>query len=236
MTLQDIRVLFVQHSGRYDLVKDTTEYDDNGADFFIREGQRFLDQELDTPKSKGIRNYTLDKEENLIKVPECRVIQDVHLIKDDGDTHYLTKIPYSDYKIKYGGQEDPALPLSYAEATLVSNRPNQGAIRYNGIYVAPKPNNTYEFFVEGKFYSYPLKDNDDYSFWSVDHPMTLLQAALYSLERLYRNTQGMQDHLIAITRDITKIDHDKVEQDIQGVTKMSDSFNESDYKLKHKRG
>ena len=43
MNLKEIRTKFVETSGRFDLVVDTTDYADNGADFFIQAAQRWLD-------------------------------------------------------------------------------------------------------------------------------------------------------------------------------------------------
>ena len=44
MNLKEIREQFVKRSGRYDLVSSTTNWTDNGADFFIRNGQKLLDR------------------------------------------------------------------------------------------------------------------------------------------------------------------------------------------------
>lgn len=236
MNLKEIRKLFVEHSGRYDLVKDVTDYEDNGADFFINQGQKVLDRKSESEKMHAIKEYSVKAGESLLKIDDCRVIDEVYLVDSDEEFKYLEEIDYADFKEQYGGTEEADIPLYYTDVDLRSARPNKGDIVYSGILIAPKPKTSYMIYVRGKFYSASLKEDDDYSFWSMEHPMTLVQAALYSLERFYRNTSGMRDHMEAIMTDINDINFDRYESEASQFRVMRDSFNESDYKLKHKRG
>jgi hypothetical protein len=47
MTLLEVRKKLVELSGKYDLVIDTVDWVDNGANFYINAGQRWLDRKLD---------------------------------------------------------------------------------------------------------------------------------------------------------------------------------------------
>lgn len=58
MNLLQVRTKFVDTSGRFDLVVDTTNYADNGANFFIQAGQRYLDTIL--PEPQRIRAHRVD--------------------------------------------------------------------------------------------------------------------------------------------------------------------------------
>ena len=49
MNYKDVRDKFVEISGRYDLITATNE--DNGADFFLNAGQKYLDRFLDAGKA-----------------------------------------------------------------------------------------------------------------------------------------------------------------------------------------
>ena len=53
MNLLQIREKFVKLSGRYDLVTDPDTWEDDGANWFIQEGQKYLDRKRDTKKSLG---------------------------------------------------------------------------------------------------------------------------------------------------------------------------------------
>jgi len=46
MISADTRKKFVTDSGRYDLVVDTTTWADNGADFFLESGEKYLNHFL----------------------------------------------------------------------------------------------------------------------------------------------------------------------------------------------
>lgn len=236
MNLKEIRELFVKHSGRYDLVKDTTNWEDNGADFFINEGQRLLDRKADISKSDAIIEKTLKAGQRLLKLDNCRVIEEVFLTKDNDEVVFLKKVNYLDFKEEYEGKDEPGEPEEYSDTDLRFGRANKGSAKYKGILIGPKPSKDYSISVRGKFYSLSLKEKDDYSFWTMEHPMTLVHASMYAIESFYRNTQGMSDQMVAITDAINDLNFDEVESEIQQYNKMRDSFNESGEKLRFKRG
>jgi hypothetical protein len=77
MNLLELRTQFVKISGRYDLVVDTTDWVDNGADFYINAGQNFLDRLRDTPKAQNTIFTALDAGEWYVTFARCRSIREV---------------------------------------------------------------------------------------------------------------------------------------------------------------
>jgi len=226
MNLLAIRKLFVQHSGRHDLVHDVQSYADNGADFFINAGLRILDDKVEVGKNESIREIELEKGQAIIKLPLVRVPEKVRIVGSDDGSIFLTRMTYYDFRRKYGEGNDEGLPASYSMLTLRSNGLSAEDAGQKAIIIGPKPEHDYMMYVSGQFYSDPLLTDEDVNFWSVEYPHTLIQAALYAMERFYRNTQGMNDHMLAIERDIEGIDHEDVAEAIRYRSNMADSFNE----------
>lgn len=225
MTLSDIRKRFVKHSGRYDLVVDTDDWEDDGANHFIRSGQKLLDQLLDTPKTKAVHTDTLSVGQTEVRIPGLRSPSQVWIV-DDGENKFLDRIYFADFKDKYGDSVDNGVPIYYTVVDLRTNLPNKGNIIRRGILIAPPPNDEYQINVRGKFFSAPLTNDESFSFWTLEYPDTLVQAAMYELEKFYRNTQGMNDHMNAIQLVLNGIDNDQVEVESEQQSRMSDSFNE----------
>lgn len=79
MNLLQLRTKFVQMSGRYDLVVDTTSYVDNGANFYINSGQRFLEKRVKVPENTGKIFEVLAIGEYAVTFQHhCRAIQSVY--------------------------------------------------------------------------------------------------------------------------------------------------------------
>jgi hypothetical protein len=102
MNLAQIRTKFIQENGRYDLVVDTTNYADNGADFFIQSGQRLLDSILPNRKTLGnyVKNIVLNQSSLVIK--RVRFIDTVYYAGAGVDRNYLTRKSYSWLVEEYG--------------------------------------------------------------------------------------------------------------------------------------
>ena len=75
MNLLQIRKKFLDLSGRYDLVND--DYSDNGANFFINEGRKFLDRMDETQKSWAVRFVTVPINTIYATFQYCRAIKGV---------------------------------------------------------------------------------------------------------------------------------------------------------------
>lgn len=126
MNLLQLRTQFIKESGRYDLVVDTVNYADNGADYYIQAGQRMLDNRQPTPKS--LKRYQVDIAAGamFVKVLNLRAIKEVWLM--DGDGRYqLTKKSLGwlrDYYAKASANLTRGEPLYYNE-TVVGLAPQQ---------------------------------------------------------------------------------------------------------------
>ena len=75
MNLLQIRQKFRDLSGRFDLVNE--DGSDNGADFFINEGRKYLDRLEETQKSWGSVYKRLPLNHIGVAIPLCRAIKTV---------------------------------------------------------------------------------------------------------------------------------------------------------------
>ena len=102
MNLLELRTAFVQRNGRFDLVDDTTDYADNGADFFIQSGQRLLD--ILVPNRKSLGRYVKDVSTNQssLFLNHVRYIDSVYIKKSATERTYLDRKTYSWLLEEYG--------------------------------------------------------------------------------------------------------------------------------------
>jgi len=82
-----------------------------------------------------------------------------------------------------------------------------------GLYIMPPTDVTYTLSVFGRFYSPTLIDNNDETFWTVEHPFALVWAAMYILEVSYRNMEGAKGWMMSINDYLSGIDSEQVEED-----------------------
>lgn len=228
MNLLDIRRLFVEHSGRYDLIEDVEDYADNGADFFIRAGQRVLDNKVNIWENEDILELQIEPNQETIEasaLSAVRTIDQVWLF--DGDRgHRLERLFLADFVNRFQRLPGNGLPGYFTEMVVRTTEgsttvPEQG----RKIMLGPAPDKRYDVFIRGRFFALPLNEDTNQNFWTMNYPHTLLQAALYVMERFYRNTQGMNDHMAAIEEDLEGIDFEQVETMIKHRSNMADSFN-----------
>lgn len=226
MTLAEIRKTFVVSSGRYDLVKDTTEYEDNGANSFINAGQKFLDLQLATPSEVSVWKAELKSGKFEVLVPDVRSIEEVYVVDSDERSFYLERLYLQDFKTNFNKSSDLGRPKYWALGQTLNVDGNESQLRKQAVIVAPYPDSKYTVFVRGKFFSPRLENEKSISFWSINYPHILVQAAMYELEKFYRNTQGMNDHYTAIMQTLQGIDFDEAQQQSENFSNMRDSFNE----------
>jgi len=235
MNLGEIRSKFIQFSGREDLVNSNGS--DNGADFFIGAGQRFLDRRIDFRKSSGRIFKPLAVDAYTIKFNGCRAIERVYI----NDTEERWKLELKtlewlrDEYFDTVADTDSGDPIYWSPAMLrgidikdmnsvgtffnfVMNE--KGTEDYDGIVILPPPDEAMTVEIFGKFYSPNLVDDSDESYWSAVVPETLIQAALYRLEIFYRNTEGAKDYLAGIEMDLVDIDKDSIHEDNVNVDQL----------------
>ncbi len=238
-----VRQKFVELSGRYDLVIPTT-WEDNGADFFINAGQKFLDRMLDSGKTIARYPVIVTAGTFIVKSVGIRAIQEVWCANADGKTQ-LNLNTLQQIRTEYSEEfssVDQGQPEYYAPAVLrpypdtlasatgmynVSDlllynatAPSQH-FSYNGIVIMPPADGTYTIEILGLFYSPTLSATvnagiwtQTMSFWTEIHPDVLIEAAIYKLHTLYNNTGAAADYKVSVIEDMMGIDHDAAQEDI----------------------
>jgi len=227
MDLGEIRTLLLNRSGRYDLVNmDGT---DNGAIAYINAAQRLLDRK--TGYIDDVARYftTISAGTFFVSFDNARTIDTVWAATAD-DSWELNQETISDLKENYTGpfgDVDQGAPLYFAftrlrsmpDSTALDTLPGYGSEiavdgsqrSTTGIIIMPPVDEDMQIEVWGKFYSPTLSAITDTSYWTENHPETLLKATMYQMEVDNRNTEGMKDWLAAIEIDTMGIEFDFVE-------------------------
>jgi hypothetical protein len=239
MNLKEIRTKFVELSGRFDLVVDTTDYVDNGANFFIQSGQRWLDRLENVSKSVGKVYKRIESGDWYAIFNDCRAVKKIY-VADDESRWELVKKDLGWLMLEYEDaidDIDEGNPQYYAPAILREVPQSLGAITmskfvdeniqvqashmlYNGIIFMPPADDTFIIEIQGLFYSEKLKVDSDINHWSINDPLILVFAALHELEESYRNTEGAKDWEAAVRSKVVGIGMDQVEEDIADVDHM----------------
>jgi len=214
MNLLQIRTQFVRQSGRHDLVDAV--YNDNGADFFIQAGQRYLDRLHTYEMATQRLSPVLSQGDHYIDLDYVRSIKKIWVINSNEVRQELTEKTYRWLAKKYANPEnmDEGLPLYYAiDPAFTSGLQTR-------VYILPPPDEDMDLDIEGLFYAYPLENNSDTNYWSEMFPNVLVMAGLRELEVFYRNTQGVQDWENAIQLEMRAFQFDLVEREIANTTQM----------------
>ena len=240
MNLLQVRTKFRAVSGRFDLVND--DFSDNGADFFINEGRKYLDRLDETQKSWASCFRFVEIGQFSASFPFCRAIKEVWAMSttarwqlekknlQDLITGYMTGLPSSRTNappLYYS----PCLTRYIPEDALVADIesfvgwvdvPAGGAHEYNAVLINVPTDVKISLDIKGLYYSHELTDDTDTNFWSGAHPMLLIMAAMRQLEIVNRNTQGVRDWEASIGTDTRQLGMDLVEELIAGVTQIED--------------
>ena len=235
MDLVTLREQFVKLSGRYDLIVDTTDWADNGADFFIQSGQDFIDVRYKNIKAFNSIFEELSAGDWYLTFGKCRVIKDVWINNTTGRSQLIKKDfswLYQEYSalISTTGQ---GTPLYYCPARLRStnstDRTNLGSLfnyvkdnsdALRGILLFPPPDESIVVELNGLFYSDTLTIDSSVSYWSENFPAILIKAALYQVEVFNRNTEGMKDWLMALDADLIGLEKDIIEENIVDINQV----------------
>lgn len=225
--LKQIRQLFIRTSGRYDL--ENEDGSDNGANWYIIAGQRFLDRQL-TESSAQQRYYSKVKQgDNFVQFSKCRALMSAYLINDDEGRILLRRKSYPQLRAAFPkppngeglGQPgyyaatiykavhtelDELKDVSMDYLDIIVNEPKD----FNAIILAPAADKDYIIELNGLFYSHELTEDSSKSFWTESHPELLVRAAMLTLESFYRNTAGWKDAYQALLMDLKDIDMDYV--------------------------
>jgi len=230
---------------------ESAPYSDGGADFFIASGQRYLDNSQLHPKSllryqkdivagtyglefkdalsvKEVWFTTSSERKSLSKVGFGWM--NTNFTYPPSDHSAGTPKYYSTNIIGLAGQQDALTTANYTGdftreresihfADEASNTSHQ---YYRGIIFLPPNDTAGTITVYGNFKAKALSLNADENFWSVQYPDLLIQAANYSLESFYRNTEGAKDWKVIIDETLRGIDYNLVEETISGINQMQE--------------
>lgn len=83
---------------------------------------------------------------------------------------------------------------------------------YNAVLILPPPDVEFMAELVGTFYSTKLTADSDTNLWTELWPDLVVQAACMEVEKMHRNTQGMQDWFNALELSLTEIEKDSVEE------------------------
>jgi len=228
--VSDIGQKFREISGRFDLVND--DGSDNGADFFIYEGQKFLDRLNETQKSWAVCYRFVDVGFYRAHFPYCRAIKEVWATSSSNRWQLRKKSLQdliSEYMSELPSSRTPGTPLYYSpgitryipEDETADNFesfvgwveiPSGNAHEYNMVLLNVPTNEKLALEIKGLFYTKQLINDEDENYWSVNHPLLLIMAAMRQLEVVNRNTQGVNDWSNAIAVEMKQLGMDLVEE------------------------
>ena len=238
MNLLQVREQFRDLSGRHDLVnKDGS---DNGANFFINEGRKFLDRLDENQKTWGSYFRFINLGYYSAVFPHCRSLKEVWAMTST-ERWQLEKMDLqniiADYMTEIPSLRSTGVPGYYApiitryipeDATVVDietfigwlDIPSGNAHEYNGIILNVPTSERISVDIRGLFYSMELVADTDTNYWSSVHSGLLLKSALRELETFSQNAAKIKLWNEAILIDAKSIGMDLVEELIAEVDQM----------------
>ena len=238
MTLLEVRKLFVQFSGRYDLVHSAEAYEDNGANALIRAGLRYLSGAVVCPTEQRMSEYALAAGVVGKTIPYARAIHSVALTDEEasGGWRVLDRIDVVRLANEFKDAEATETPtfwaLRGAETTITDGYEKRyldyfdPALSYAVdlmVYIGPPCSQALTLRVEGLFEE-TLENEHSECWWSIKHPMILVTAALMWAEVFNRNNEGVVAFMHQIEALTLSIAKDQVTQNIAEHTQMRPSW------------
>ena len=218
MNLLEIRQQFVTLSGRADLATTTDDTNDtnNGADFFIANGTRWLDLAQETDKEAAQFDAGFAIGDWRVLMENCRVVKEVWYRDSEGSRTEIDVVSQDKLREDYPklSGEDNGTPTKWASyvSRFAPTQVGSGQqIKYNSVVIMPPTDAAVTIEIFGVFHSLELKSNIQQNYWSVNYPDLLVLSALMSLEGFYRNTQGVNDYLNQINTILRGIDVDSAD-------------------------
>ncbi len=238
MNLLAFREKFRAASGRFELVNE--DFTDNGADFFINEGSRYLDRMEDVQKSFASHFRFIDIGGFSASFPHCRSLQEVWIHTSTGRWQ-LEKMDYADLIANYlsglPSSRSSGKPSFYSP-TITRYIPSDidtldfeayagfvdipaiGRSEYNSIILNSPIDEKMSVELKGLFYSHELSADEHSNYWTDVHPMLLIMSTMRQLEIINRNTQGVNDWTRSIVDQMKQLGMDLVAEIVSGVDQM----------------
>jgi len=201
----------------------------------------YLDRMDETQKSWATHFALIESGFSHAVFPYCRAIKEVWIADatngrwqlqkknlQDLIEGYLTGLPssrtngsplyYAPGISRYSPEEIPA--DEFGSMTGWVDVPSGNAHEYNAILLNVPVEYQSTIIINGLFYSKELENDTDKNYWSVVHPMLLINSAMRMVEVTSRNTQGVNDWDLAIGKEITQLGFDLVEELIAEADEM----------------
>ncbi len=230
MTLVEIRERLIIATGRTDLVVDTTNYADDGADWYIQAGQRFLDDELPTPKSLAEVEKTISAGDASVSFPNIRAIETVRLQESGEQPSFLDRVPLREFYNRFGdltylqNQAEQDKPTRYALGIHRDGSASATELSERLIVFHPRADKEYTLVITTAYFSTPLEQDSDESWWSLQYPEVLVLAARRAIEIDHRNRQGVQEFERQIQKRVQQIDSNLVQEDSFNKGQMNNAW------------
>ncbi len=237
-TLTQIVERLLETSGRQDL--DANDGDGvKKAWHVINAAQRELDLKMAPPKNELRYVGLLAAGDIAEQVQYLRSIEEVWVDGEDTTSTdkrtRLVQVQLHKLREKYN-KSDPTLidrgrPNEYAldviglsteqEATTdLTSFSDVGTMKtgdhwnYNGLLMYPPADAAYTIQIYGTFWTYPLANNTDTSYWTMLHEECLIWMCNYILEVRKRNSTGAADWLRSIERYLGNLDKDFTDREM----------------------
>lgn len=195
MDLLELRTQVVKSSGRYDLVNPST-YDDAGIDFYIKAGQRWLNNKSAIPRAFAHLSGTLGIGSYVYNI--SNKFKDLSSVKVDNNVDSEWALTYktlSELKPLYNVGNVPLYYTYASQRTLATAATktledfvnltwptNEDDYNdYSGIIIVPAAQVSHTVIVAGKFFPIELTSDTDTNFWSNEYPELLILATLRAL-------------------------------------------------------
>lgn len=166
MNLLEIRTNLIKDTGHYELVTDAEndDYTDNGADRFIKEGQKLLEQLCPPPIVSREQTVKVQQGQYLVYIPEIRALEYVYLYDMDGNRYDIEKYDYKDLVDMY---EECFDQVDEAQPEYISRLPimNQAyvSLEHSSWYVSHDAEEVeFETTLPGPFSGISELDNDSH--------------------------------------------------------------------------
>ena len=244
--LVSIREMFVKSTLRYDLVVDGEggDWSDNGADWFINAGQRYLDMTVGRPRPYRRHQVPLAVDQCTVELQKLISIKSVQIIESGEGRTDITRnvLPPDEFRVKYPDEIadwDTGKPVAWT-SNVIGLSPDlkdeesgdfagDGVLdyddvkfgndyAYDGILLYPKCDQAYTLIIIAKFFNPTLVDDSDVSYWTVNFPELLVSAAGYAHERTMKNAAGMRTKLEEMEPIIQEIDNALVEREFTEIS------------------
>lgn len=231
MNLGQIRAMFIQLSGRADLVVNPAS-----SLFFIQSGIKYLESVTNVLMNNGLHVVELTSGAYTFDVPNIRKIHSVKVIDPDTEKVVGTVNPLGYFELldKFEGSfSKTGIPTYYAATPQNTSTitPLGGTTEtFSGIdvfaiqehyLIYPAASRALRLHISGLFsQSQKLTSDTQENWWTANHSDLVLYASLYVLESFYRNTEGMKDWLNAMQPLLNSLEADVVQREADDADEM----------------